>query len=216
MKKFSLIFTLAILLAVFATSLASAQSKMGNVKGAVSSYDELEGTIEILTNNGDTYVVLVPEGFDFESLKEGTLLHIKGWFNDEGQILADWIKESKGGGDKGEGNKADSAYCSGGKDKSHPLAVGIEEIYGMSVEDTMLYFCNGYGFGQIMLALQTKELKGVDVSETLEARKDGKGWGQIWKELKLIGQPGEASSPPGHLKRPAHAGPPEGKGNNQP
>jgi hypothetical protein len=216
MKKFSLIFTLAILLSVFAISLASAQSKMGNVKGTVSGSDELEGTIEILTTKGDTFIVLVPEGFDFESSKEGAVLHVKGHFNEDGEIVADWIKESKGRGDQEEGSKADSAYCRGGKEKFHPLAVGIEEVYGLSVEDTMQYFCKGYGFGQIMLALQTKELKGVEVSETLEARKAGMGWGQIWKELKLIGQPGEASSPPGHLKRPAHAGPPEGKGNNQP
>jgi hypothetical protein len=172
--------------------------------------------IQILTRKGDIFVVLVPEGFDIESVKEGDLLHVKGWFNEDGQIQADWIKESKGRGDKGEGGKADSAFCRGDKDKFHPLAVGIEEIYGMSVEDTMLYFCKGYGFGQIMLALQTKELKDVDVLATLEARKEGRGWGQIWMELKLVGQPGEASSPPGHLKRPFHAGPPEGKGNNQP
>jgi hypothetical protein len=96
MKKFSLISVLAILLAIFAISLASAQSKMGNVKGTVEGSNDSEGMIQILTRKGDIFVVLVPEGFDIESVKEGDLLHVKGWFNEDGQIQADWIKESKG------------------------------------------------------------------------------------------------------------------------
>lgn len=218
MKKIYLVYLAAIILAVLTFSLASAQSKMGNVKGQVTSYDVDAGTITLLTWKGGEVVVQVPEGFNFDLIAEGSYLHAKGRFNDEGIIVADWIKESKGKGDDddGDGGQANSAYCAGRKDKPHPLAAGIEEIYGVSPEETMAYFCKGFGFGQIMLALQTKELKGLEVSELLETRKSGMGWGQIWKEHGLVGKPGEASSPPGHLKRPAHAGSKHGTDQNSP
>lgn len=218
MKKVSLIHVLVIILAIFTFSLASAQSGMGNVKGTVTGSDEELGMIDIHTTKGEDVVVLVPEGFEFSSIAEGSFLHVKGWFNEDGYIVADWVKEGKDRDGNGEGSKADSAFCSGRKEKPHPLAAGIQELYGISAEDTMDYFCDGYGFGQIMLAIQTQELKGedIDFSEALGKRSSGKGWGQIWKELGLVGKPGEASSPPGHLKRPDHAGPPEGKGQNQP
>ena len=216
MKKISFISMAVILLSIAAFSIASAQSKMGNVKGQVTSYDADAGQINLLTWKRGEVVVQVPDDFDFNSIEEGSYLHAKGRFNEEGIIVADWIKESKARDGDGEGGKSNSAYCAGRKDKLHPLATGIEEIYGYPPEETMAYFCKGFGFGQIMLALQTKEMKGLDVSELLDKRKSGMGWGQIWKENGLVGNPGEASSPPGHLKRPEHAGPKEGKGQDKP
>ena len=216
MKKISFISMAVILLSIAAFSIASAQSKMGNVKGQVTSYDADAGQINLLTWKRGEVVVQVPDDFDFNSIEEGSYLHAKGRFNEEGIIVADWIKESKARDGDGEGGKSNSAYCAGRKDKLHPLAAGIEEIYGYPPEETMAYFCKGFGFGQIMLALQTKEMKGLDVSELLDKRKSGMGWGQIWKENGLVGNPGEASSPPGHLKRPEHAGPKEGKGQDKP
>jgi hypothetical protein len=217
MKKSSVILGLIIIFALFTVSLASAQSRIGNVKGDVTGFDAGERKINIHTTKGEDVVVQAPEGFEFSSISVGTFLHVKGRLDEQGMILADWVKEVKDHPGNGEGGKTNSAYCSGRKDKPHPLAVGIEELYGLSSDEIMPYFCDGYGFGQIMLALQTQELKGEDIDmfgALLEQRSSGKGWGQIWKELKLVGQPGEASSPPGHLKRPAHAGPPEGKGSD--
>jgi hypothetical protein len=216
MKKISLVYILVILLSIVTFGLVSAQSGMGNVKGQVTAYDAEGGQISLLTRKGEEVVVQAPEGFDFSAIEEGSFLHAKGRFNEQGIIVADWIKDSKARDDDGEGGKTNSAFCSGRKDKPHPLAAGIEEIYGYAPEETMAYFCDGIGFGQIMLAIQTAEMKGLEVSEILSTRKSGLGWGQIWKEYDLVGKPGEASSPPGHLKRPDHAGPKEGKGQNKP
>jgi hypothetical protein len=216
MKKISFISILVIILFIAIFGLASAQSRMGNVKGQVIGYEAEGGQITLLTKKGEEVVVQAPEDFVFSSFDGETYLHVKGRFNEDGIIVADWIKESKGRDDDGEGGKADSAYCAGRKDKLHPLAAGIEEIYGYPAEETMAYFCKGFGFGQIMLALQTKKMKGLEVSELFESRKSGLGWGQIWKEHGLVGKPGEASSPPGHLKKPDYAGPKEGKGQNKP
>jgi len=216
MKKSTLIYGAVIILTLMTSSLVSAQSGMGNVKGQVTDFDAETGRISLQTRNGEEVVIQAPEDFDFSSIEEGSSLHVKGRFNEEGIIMADWIKESKAQGEDGEGGKANSAYCAGRKDKLHPLAAGIEEIYGFPPEETMAYFCQGFSFGQIMLALQTKEMKGLEVSDLLESRKSGMGWGQIWKEQGLVGNPGEASSPPGHLKRPDHAGPKESNGQSKP
>lgn len=216
MKKVSFVFVTAILLSITAFSIATGQSRMGNVKGQVKAFDAETGQINLQTWKGEEVVIQAPEDFDFTSIEQGTYLHAKGRTNEEGIIVADWIKESKGRGDDDERGKANNAYCAGRKDKPHPLAAGIEEIYGYPPEETMAYFCKGFGFGQIMLALQTKEMKGIEVSDLLDKRKAGMGWGQIWKEYDLVGEPGEASSPPGHLKRPEHAGPKENQGKNKP
>lgn len=216
MKKIYFVYLAVLLLTIMTISLASAQTRMGNVKGQVTAYDGDTGQITLLTWKGGEIVVQAPVDFDFNSIEEGSYLHVKGRFNEDGIILADWIKESKARGDDDEGGKEKSAYCAGRKDKPHPLAAGIEEIYGVSPEETMTYFCDGFGFGQIMLAYQTHEMGGPEVSDLLANRKSGIGWGQMWKEHGFVGEPGEASSPPGHLKRPDHAGPKEGKGKNKP
>ena len=220
MKKFASVYVLVVILALISVTLVSAQSGIMNAKGDVTDIDLDEGTVEIHTTKGEEFIVYVPTDFDLLSLEVGAFLHIKGRVQENGTVVADWIKDGErdddgDGGENGNGSKAESAFCSGRKDKPHPLAAGIEDKYGLPVDEVMLYFCDGYGFGQIMLALHTEEMTGVGVSETLGNRNKGLGWGQIWKELKLIGKPKEASSPPGHLKRPAHAGPPEGKGPNK-
>jgi hypothetical protein len=150
---------------------------------------------------------------------------VKGTVQEDGSILADWVKvgdpddevdeeepedddaeetkEPKEPKEDGAGSKETSAYCSGEKDKVHPMAVAIAETYGISEEEVMDYFCAGHSFGAIMLALQTVELDpSADVGSLLEARKGGKGWGQIWKEAGLIGSEKEGNSPPGLLKKP--------------
>lgn len=210
------IILVVITMTLLSTTLVFAQSGMGNVKGQVSEINPHEGTygtITIYTQHGDDILVYIPPDFDLSSVKLEDYLHIKGQVQEDGSIVADWMKDwdqdDEAMDGEGEGSKANSAFCSSRKDKPHPLAVGIAATYGFSEADVMTYFCDGYGFGQIMLALQTEELGGDDVSVTLSERRMGKGWGQIWKESDLIGKPEEASSPPGHLKRPAHAGPPE-------
>ncbi len=220
MKKISTIFILVIIIALFGATLVSAQSGIKNVKGEVTDIDLIKGTIEIKTTKGEEFLVYVPTNFYLSALEEGDFIHIKGRVQEDGTVIADWVKDGEKddgevGGENGNGSKANSAFCSGRKDKPHPLAAGIFAKYDFPADEVMLYFCDGYGFGQIMLALHTEEMTGVRVSETLGNRKEGLGWGQIWKKLNLVGKPGEASSPPGHLKRPAHAGPPEGKGPNK-
>jgi hypothetical protein len=214
MKKTPAIIILAILLTLFSVSAVFAKGRVANLKGEVTAVND-DGTITMITTKGYEVVVRVPSNY---AVQVGDFVHVKGWVQVDGSVMADWVKPGEDDDDEkedeknGDGGKANSAFCSGRKDKPHPVAAGISQTYGMPVADVMAYFCDGHGFGQIMLALQTKAIKGTEVSETLGSRKAGIGWGQIWKGLGMIGKPGHASSPPGHLKRPPWAGPPEGKG----
>ncbi len=216
MKRIAAIFIFVILLGLFSATVVFAQGSVANLKGEVTAVND-DGTITMKTTKGYVVTVQVPMSYD---IKAGDFIHVKGWVHEEGFIVADWVKpgeddDEKEGEEIGEGSKANSAFCSGRKDKPHPVAAGISQTYGMPVDVVMTYFCDGHGFGQIMLALQTKAMKGTDVAESLGSRKAGVGWGEIWKDLGLIGKPDQASSPPGHLKRPPWAGPPEGKGWNK-
>lgn len=226
MRKIDLFFALILALG-FALGNFTPTAAVGpkvNVKGQVISISK-EGVIQIETKKGETVLVSLPEGEEFPKLEVGDYVHVKGTLLLTGKVVADWVRvisskeldeEDEDEGEEAEEEdddedeaKSESAFCDPDKDKGpHPLAVGIAKRYDKSAEEIMAYFCEGFGFGQIMLALQTDE---DNAASMLEERKEGKGWGQIWKEMGLIGQPGQASSPPGHLKRPDHAGPPTDK-----
>lgn len=221
MKKIYLFFALFLVLGfafINVTPTAAVGPKV-NVKGQVVSIST-EGILEIETKKGETVLVSLPEGEEFPDLEVGDYVHVKGTLLLTGKVVADWVRvisseeyseedEDYGEEEEDDEAKSESAFCDPDKDKgSHPLAAKIAERYGKSEEEIMVYFCDGFGFGQIMLALQTDQ---ENLPSMLEERKEGKGWGQIWKEMGLIGQPAQASSPPGHLKRPDHAGPPTDK-----
>jgi hypothetical protein len=88
----------------------------------------------------------------------------------------------------------DSAICSG--EIIQPALEGLASTFGVSYEELLPYFCEGFGVGEIKLALETAE-KDVDMTwdELLEARRSA-GWGEIWQELGLIGKDKEDNDNP--------------------
>jgi hypothetical protein len=213
MKKIYTISIIVILVALVAAVPALAIPGKGAIKGEVIEVDPGEGTLNLKAKRGESVVVVVPLDFDMDSIAVGDIVLVKGPTGEEGAIEAEWIKQigkgsGKGNDDKAEGRKDNSAFCDGDKqDKLHPLAEKIGERFGVGEDWVMDYFCDGYGMGAIMLALKTSQLEGSDPGDFLKDRAEGKGWGQIWKEKGLIGSEKEGYSPPGHLKRPDHAGP---------
>ena len=106
--------------------------------------------------------------------------------------------------DDGDGAKETSAYCSGKKETPHPAALFLHQTLGKDIDEIMMYFCDGFGFGQIALAIQTETISD-DVDDygdlLLEKREQGKGWGQIWDELGYKGKPKDTDwTPPGQDK----------------
>jgi hypothetical protein len=231
MKKILKITSLVLLVTILSATVAFAQQGKANFNGEVTQVNG-DGTLTIELNDGSTVTVHPAAGETFDSSLVGTMVHVKGTYNTDGSVQADWVKavesdddddgDGKGvgkGQDKnkgeGEGSKNTSAYCSGDKEGDHPFAASIADTYGVDVSEVTGFFCQGYGFGQIMLALQTGQMEGAtgSVEDMLAARESGMGWGQIWKEMGLIGNADHGKSPPGLLKKTDKTtGPPEGKG----
>ena len=211
MKKIWIAMILALMLSFLLIGSASAKKGKVNIKGEVTAIGA--GTLTILSNKGETFVVTVPAGFDLSSIQVGDSVLVKAEAGTGGAWLAQSIKKvgnGNGGNDddddeQAEGSKLHGSYCADGKQtKSHPLAARLAERYGVTENWVMGYFCDGYGMGAIMLALKTSQMEGVtlDADALLASRADGKGWGQIWKDLGLIGSEREGHSPPGLLKKP--------------
>ena len=89
--------------------------------------------------------------------------------------------------DEEELTAEESEYCVGVQ--PHPVALKLAETYEVDDEQIMIWFCEGYGFGEIMHALQTSD-GGADAAYALLGEKSELGgWGQVWQNLGLIGKP---------------------------
>lgn len=64
----------------------------------------------------------------------------------------------------------------------HPMAEGIAEQFGLSYDQVMTWYCDGYAFSDILLALETEELVDLTTEDLLSMIED-KTWEEIWEEL---------------------------------
>lgn len=68
-------------------------------------------------------------------------------------------------------------------DKQQPDALKLAERYGVTYEEIMEWFCQGFGFGEIDLAYELSAASGQSVDAVFAMRADGTGWGQIKQQL---------------------------------
>jgi hypothetical protein len=66
---------------------------------------------------------------------------------------------------------------------SNPKAVKLAQVWGVSTEEIMGWFCQGFGFGEIDLAYSLAHQANVPVASVFDLRKSGLGWGQIKQML---------------------------------
>jgi len=207
MKKTILICVLVVLLAALVVVPVAAKPSV--IKGDVTANDGVS-TITVHTNRDQIVNVITPIEFDLSTLVVGDVVIVKGQFQGDGSLAAEWVKKTGAGASDDEnapeGSKANNAaYCkSNGKQTPHPMASALAEKFGVSTDWVMGYFCNGYGMGAIMLALKTQQINGADPGVMLAQRASGQGWGAIWQELKMIGNERDVQTPPGLLKKPGH------------
>jgi hypothetical protein len=187
-KIFNSIF-IALMITTLTALPASAQQGKINLNGGVIAIDVDGRTLTVESKKGELLVVTMPDNFDMHTIAVGDSVLIKAHHEGGGQsstILADSIKHVGARAERGdikyqhlpEGSKDNSAYCGGQvQDKSHPLAENIAARNSMTAEEFMLYFCDGYSTGAIMLALKTSELDGSgDPRALLTLRAQGKPW----------------------------------------
>lgn len=205
MKKifFAILVGLVFLSLSFSLGLAGAGKV--NLKGEIIAVDEAGKTITVQTDEvvPNTYTIHFSPDEIFGYIVEdiGSFVHVKGEMQEDGTILAEWVKPVVDEEEEDEGDKVESVYCSVENNTHHPVAIVLANRFGKDVEKIMEYFCGGFGFGQIYLALKTELITGVDYGELLSKRDAGQGWGEIWEELGYKGKPkDDAKTPPGQDK----------------
>jgi hypothetical protein len=217
----ALLVALAMLLVNVQPAAAFEPGDEAEITGTVISIDEEAGSFEVETEEGEIYIVFPDEEFDFSSIQEGDTVEVEGTVNEDGSISATSVivqeQDDEGEADEGDTEEqegpSEGYFCTQSEDQ-HPFGARLAERYGMDYETLQAWFCDGFGWGQILLALQTGLITGDDPGELLEARNSGLGWGEIWQGLNLIGRP-EDAGPPDDVNgngRPDWAGPPSDKG----
>jgi hypothetical protein len=179
------------------------------ITGTVTAIDETAGSFTVEVEGGETYTVFPAEGFDFSTLAVGDSIEVEGTLNEDGTVAALTIQEGEADPDQEQDDPSNGYFCRQSEDE-HPFGERLADRFETDYETLQEWFCDGFGWGQIMLALHTGELTGDDPAALLEARRAGEGWGQIWQRLQLIGRP-EHAGPPNDEDgdgRPDHAGPP--------
>ena len=88
-------------------------------------------------------------------------------------------------------------FCSGLRDRNHPVAERIAQELGVSLDDIMMRFCGGHGFGEIELAYSIAAKSGIPVEEVFAKRDAGEGWGNIKKDYGVHGNPKKDVMKPG-------------------
>lgn len=76
---------------------------------------------------------------------------------------------------------ATAGACTGADPQPHGMT--LAQKYGVSYEEIMGWFCQGYGFGEIEHAYDLSRETGVAVPDIFSLRASGLGWGQIRKQL---------------------------------
>jgi hypothetical protein len=186
------------------------------ITGSIVSLDPLGNTFDVEAEDGELFTFTATEGFDWTSISVGDLVEVSGISTEDGSVilLTLVVQDSE----DGEEETRDSYYCTQ-SEVPHPFGAVLAERYQVDYAILQGWFCDGYGWGQVMLALQTGQMTDTDPSALLAARKAGEGWGRIWQELKLIGNHNDevSSNETDGESQPADAGPSDNEhGNGRP
>jgi len=186
----------------------------GMVTGLLELYDDTGRSAIVVDTD---VIVLLPEGFDVNTVAEGDVVRACGtWVDveppdgtpdylDATSVEINPVDEPD---DEIEPGGRGGIYCDNGKEKPHPVAVKIAEMYadeGVTTDWVMEQFCAGFGFGEIMLALRTQAFLGEDAlwdTRAILSMRNDMGWGQIWKALEISKSDKDDVPPPGHLNKP--------------
>jgi hypothetical protein len=198
---------------------AYAQSEGSEVSGVVLAIGVENHLFLLQTGTGQEVVVYAPADFDLTTLAVGATVTVSGTWNADGSFAASAIQlippaeepsatptpepsETPTGEPSETPSEAPAEtpsvngfYCQAGA-PPHPFGMRLAERYGVEYQQVQQYFCEGFGWGEIVLALHTaRVMNGVDATSLLEARRNGQGWGEIWHGLGVFGRPKDTASP---------------------
>jgi|GEM_PF-2487492 len=100
----------------------------------------------------------------------------------------DMAEEEEQEGEDQKDEEETAERCPTDNIEAHPAGMKLSAQFNVEYEAVMTWFCQGYGFGEIMLALQTSQIyEELTPEELLAMKTETGGWGKVWQELGLIG-----------------------------
>jgi hypothetical protein len=81
------------------------------------------------------------------------------------------------GADPEDESQANTVYCTGAE--PHPTGSRLAQRYNVTYDEIMVWFCQGFGFGEIDLAYELSARSEIDVSAFFDRKLKGEGWGEI-------------------------------------
>lgn len=74
-------------------------------------------------------------------------------------------------------------YCDGTATEPHPILTKLAEQFGVTYDELLGWYCQGWGSGQIAIAYMVSQKTGVPVADLFAMRESGMSWRQILAEL---------------------------------
>jgi hypothetical protein len=183
---------------------------LDEVTGTIQSLDPATLSFVVLTADGQSISVIVAEGFDFTKLAVGQTVEVKGTLNEDGTLTALRVEVEQPDDEPDQPGPSDGFYCQN-PDVQHPMGARLAERFGVDYATLLGWYCQGYGWGQIMLALKTSQVTGEDPLTLLQERNAGAGWGHMWHDRGLNGHSAHDGQPNGSHDQ---GGQDNGRGNN--
>lgn len=170
------------------------------VSGQIQSIDYTTCTFTILTSEGTTLTVMLPEGTDCSGLLLGGYVEVTGTLNEDGTFSASGVVVTPTPSEEGVNT---GFYCSN-PGVPHPAlsAVAAEHLtdYGAALN----WFCaGGLGVGGVDKVLAFGETYGKTPDEILTMR-ETMGWGRLWKTLEA--EAAAAAIESGEIQLNGHGG----------
>lgn len=145
------------------------------VDGTISTVNP-DGTVTVIDEVGNEFILPLPEGTDPASLVPGTRVELNVIVNEDGSttVISFAIDDRQSG-----------YFCSQSVDL-HPAGNKIAVQMGVDYSTVQSMFCNDYlGWGEIKNLLNASVKFGIDSAELLALRQSGLGWGQIKHTLDI-------------------------------
>ncbi len=89
---------------------------------------------------------------------------------------------------------APASVCTGANPQ--PTGMRLAAEFGVTYEEIMGWFCQGFGFGEISTAYELSRESGVPVADIFTMRRSGMGWGNIKKLVNSIDNPTQITGTP--------------------
>jgi len=165
----SIVALLSLAFLSFSPALAVNLMEESTVDGTISTVNP-DGTITVIDEVGNEYILTLPEGTDPATLEPGTRVELDVIVNEDGSTtVVSYVIDDRRSG----------YYCSQSEDL-HPAGNKIATQMGVDYATVQSMFCNDYlGWGEIKNLLGASAKFGLDPAAILAARSSGMGWGEI-------------------------------------